>query len=118
MNYLSRIRPTALKTLRNLNINVLASPNENGGVCTLVQSQLTRIFKVYTQPLCSRHAYSVDSYVYILPVHISLIFERAYGSERLLTSQLGVGTSNNYAYLVVDDKSKDAVIIDPANPDE
>jgi hypothetical protein len=30
----------------------------------------------------------------------------------------GVGTSNNYAYLVVDDKSKDAVIIDPANPPE
>ncbi|OAQ96205.1 hypothetical protein LLEC1_03262 [Akanthomyces lecanii] len=29
-----------------------------------------------------------------------------------------VGTSNNYAYLVVDDKSKDAVIIDPANPPE
>ncbi|KAL5329035.1 hypothetical protein ACEPPN_002544 [Leptodophora sp. 'Broadleaf-Isolate-01'] len=28
------------------------------------------------------------------------------------------GTSDNYAYLVVDDKSKDAVIIDPANPDE
>lgn len=30
----------------------------------------------------------------------------------------GEGTSNNYAYLVVDDKSKDAVIIDPANPPE
>lgn len=29
-----------------------------------------------------------------------------------------VGSSNNYAYLVIDDKSKDAVIIDPANPDE
>ncbi|KAI0914084.1 hydroxyacylglutathione hydrolase [Ustulina deusta] len=28
------------------------------------------------------------------------------------------GTSDNYAYLVVDDKSRDAVIIDPANPDE
>jgi len=28
------------------------------------------------------------------------------------------GSSDNYAYLVVDDKSKDAVIIDPANPDE
>ena len=25
---------------------------------------------------------------------------------------------DNYAYLVIDDKSKDAVIIDPANPDE
>lgn len=30
----------------------------------------------------------------------------------------GTGSSDNYAYLVVDDKSKDAVIIDPANPDE
>lgn len=28
------------------------------------------------------------------------------------------GTSDNYAYLVVDEPSKDAVIIDPANPDE
>ncbi|KAL9119957.1 MAG: hypothetical protein Q9187_003486 [Circinaria calcarea] len=28
------------------------------------------------------------------------------------------GSSNNYAYLVVDEKSKDAVIIDPANPPE
>jgi hydroxyacylglutathione hydrolase len=28
------------------------------------------------------------------------------------------GSSDNYAYLVIDDKSKDAVIIDPANPDE
>ena len=28
------------------------------------------------------------------------------------------GTSNNYAYLVKDDKSNDAVIIDPANPEE
>lgn len=31
---------------------------------------------------------------------------------------IGAGTSNNYAYLVVDDQSKDAVIIDPANPPE
>ncbi|PHH71601.1 hypothetical protein CDD80_5120 [Ophiocordyceps camponoti-rufipedis] len=29
-----------------------------------------------------------------------------------------VGSSNNYAYLVVDDESKEAVIIDPANPPE
>jgi glyoxylase-like metal-dependent hydrolase (beta-lactamase superfamily II) len=28
------------------------------------------------------------------------------------------GTSDNYAYLVIDENSKDAVIIDPANPDE
>lgn len=30
----------------------------------------------------------------------------------------GVGSSNNYAYLVSDDETKDAVIIDPANPPE
>jgi glyoxylase-like metal-dependent hydrolase (beta-lactamase superfamily II) len=35
-----------------------------------------------------------------------------------LTVVLGVGTSNNYAYLVRDDKTGDAVIIDPANPPE
>lgn len=29
-----------------------------------------------------------------------------------------MGSSNNYAYLVTDEKSKDAVIIDPANPPE
>ncbi|KAK3116710.1 Cytoplasmic glyoxalase II [Teratosphaeriaceae sp. CCFEE 6253] len=28
------------------------------------------------------------------------------------------GTGNNYAYLVTDEKTKDAVIIDPANPSE
>jgi hypothetical protein len=31
---------------------------------------------------------------------------------------IGVGSGNNYAYLIVDDKSKDAVIIDPAHPEE
>lgn len=31
---------------------------------------------------------------------------------------LGEGTGNNYAYLVTDDKSKESVIIDPANPPE
>ncbi|KOS18539.1 putative hydroxyacylglutathione hydrolase [Escovopsis weberi] len=34
------------------------------------------------------------------------------------TIPMWVGSSNNYAYLVVDDRSKDAVIIDPANPPE
>jgi hypothetical protein len=33
-------------------------------------------------------------------------------------SKLGTGSSDNYAYLVTDDKSKDAIIIDPANPEE
>ena len=30
----------------------------------------------------------------------------------------GEGTGNNYAYLVTDDNTKEAVIIDPANPPE
>ncbi len=36
----------------------------------------------------------------------------------MLSTGIGTGSSNNYAYLVVDDKSKDAMIIDPANPPE
>lgn len=30
----------------------------------------------------------------------------------------GEGSGNNYAYLVIDDKTKEATIIDPANPPE
>jgi len=29
-----------------------------------------------------------------------------------------VGSSNNYAYIVSDEATKEGVIIDPANPDE
>ena len=39
-------------------------------------------------------------------------------SALILDDVLGTGSSNNYAYLVKDDKTKDAVIIDPANPPE
>lgn len=40
-------------------------------------------------------------------------------SRNTLThSVTGTGSSNNYAYLVKDDKTNDAVIIDPANPPE
>ena len=35
-----------------------------------------------------------------------------------LMRHTGEGTGNNYAYLVTDEKSKEAVIIDPANPPE
>jgi 1,4-alpha-glucan branching enzyme len=38
-------------------------------------------------------------------------------SEHQLTCT-GEGSGNNYAYLVTDDKTKQAVIIDPANPSE
>ncbi|KAH7318657.1 Las1-like-domain-containing protein [Stachybotrys elegans] len=43
---------------------------------------------------------------------------RAPVSDMPLLTLDRVGTGNNYSYLVVDDKSKDAVIIDPANPPE
>ncbi len=36
----------------------------------------------------------------------------------VLTVVTGTGSHDNYAYLLVDDQSKDAVIIDPANPEE
>lgn len=47
------------------------------------------------------------------------MYEHLDGIEILNTKiQVGEGTGNNYAYLVTDDKSKEAVIIDPANPPE
>lgn len=51
---------------------------------------------------------------------ISLIEEQinAMNTRLNFAFWIGVGTSNNYAYLVVDEHSKDAVIIDPANPPE
>lgn len=30
----------------------------------------------------------------------------------------GTGKSNNYAYLIADEPTRDAVVIDPANPPE
>lgn len=44
--------------------------------------------------------------------------ESSFKSGNLKLISIGEGSSNNYAYLVVDDKSKDAVIVDPANPPE
>lgn len=53
------------------------------------------------------HAYPIHSHVYASKqVHCRI---RAH-------SRLGEGTGNNYAYLVTDDKTKSAVIIDPAEP--
>lgn len=36
----------------------------------------------------------------------------------VLAIPMWVNKSDNYAYLVTDDKTKDAVIIDPAHPEE
>jgi len=37
--------------------------------------------------------------------------------EHRLSGQ-GTGTGDNYAYLVVDDKTRDAMVVDPAHPPE
>ena len=65
----------------------------------------------------TRHAYPVNSYVYARDSWPSKEERYIMGWSMVLTWP-GEGSSNNYAYLVVDDKSKDAVIIDPANPPE
>lgn len=36
----------------------------------------------------------------------------------MVLTSVGVGSSNNYAYIVKDEETKQGVIIDPANPDE
>ncbi|KAI0544087.1 Las1-domain-containing protein [Xylaria curta] len=46
------------------------------------------------------------------------IILRALQLSRSILGGGWTGTSDNYAYLVTDDKSKDAVIIDPAHPEE
>ena len=60
------------------------------------------------------HIQSIPMCKYII-VYFSARIE-----SRSLTflSLSGTGSSNNYAYLVVDDESRDAVIIDPAHPEE
>ncbi|KAM5492675.1 Cytoplasmic glyoxalase II [Microsporum audouinii] len=36
----------------------------------------------------------------------------------LTISHTGTGTGNNYAYLISDDATKDAMVVDPAHPPE
>ncbi|KAH0847616.1 hypothetical protein FOPE_00735 [Fonsecaea pedrosoi] len=50
--------------------------------------------------------------------HISGIAQVSARKMHILSIPMWVGSSNNYAYLVSDDETKDAVIIDPANPPE
>ncbi|KAK4163532.1 beta-lactamase-like protein [Cladorrhinum sp. PSN259] len=50
-----------------------------------------------------------------VPKPIGLIFTR---KMHVRSIPMWTGSHDNYAYLVVDDKSKDAVIIDPAHPAE
>ncbi|KIN04860.1 hypothetical protein OIDMADRAFT_157283 [Oidiodendron maius Zn] len=49
---------------------------------------------------------------------LPLTFSPLHRAMHILSIPMWVGSGNNYAYLVVDDKSKDAVIIDPAHPEE
>ena len=78
------------------------------------------------------HRINVTDSLPSLPLHVPCIFSQFLCVRKpyLMTQVLGepvvlnlipgqgTGSSNNYAYLVVDDKTKDAVIIDPANPPE
>lgn len=66
-----------------------------------LQLAFARAMKIQSIPMCTYQ------YLEWLPFD----FSEAHDHE-------GTGTSDNYAYLVIDDKSKDAVIIDPANPAE
>ena len=68
-----------------------------------------------TAYLFTRHAYSIDTNVYDDDTQ-----ELAVRRQTVLIASeyVGTGSSNNYAYLVKDDKTNDAVIIDPANPPE
>ncbi|PHH59560.1 hypothetical protein CDD81_2867 [Ophiocordyceps australis] len=49
---------------------------------------------------------------------VSRVTSAATRAMHIKTIPMWVGTGNNYSYLVVDDKSKHAVIIDPANAPE
>jgi glyoxylase-like metal-dependent hydrolase (beta-lactamase superfamily II) len=46
-----------------------------------------------------------------------LLYPLSEGGQ-VLNAGAGKGTGNNYAYLLVDEKTKNAAIIDPANPVE
>lgn len=59
----------------------------------------------------SSHAYPINSHVYEMKTRLCMVMS-------LDWLYLGEGTGNNYAYLVTDDKTKESVIIDPANPPE
>ncbi|PMD46322.1 hydroxyacylglutathione hydrolase [Hyaloscypha variabilis F] len=63
-------------------------------------------FSIRTRPIISRHLRNLTT---------RLASTRAMHIQSI---PMWTGTGDNYAYLVIDDKSKDAVIIDPANPDE
>jgi len=63
-------------------------------------------FSRLTRPILSRPLQTITT---------SLALARA---MQIQSIPMWTGSSDNYAYLVTDDKSKDAIIIDPANPEE
>lgn len=77
----------------------------------MLQSQLitARAMHIQSIPMCKRQ------FLQLFKAKLPFKFLERSSDTGTVT---GVGSSNNYAYLVVDDKSKDAVIIDPANPPE
>ncbi|ESA42451.1 hypothetical protein GE21DRAFT_7310 [Neurospora crassa] len=54
----------------------------------------------------------------LAPRHVYRQFAATHRKMHIKSIPMWTGSSDNYAYLVVDDKSKDAVIIDPAHPEE
>ena len=67
------------------------------------QRPVTRAMHIHSIPMCECCAPAMFS-----PV----------AGFKLRRKNTGKGTGNNYAYLVVDEQSKNAAVIDPANPPE
>jgi hydroxyacylglutathione hydrolase len=65
-----------------------------------------RAMHIQSIPMCERTSSPHHSFLYHSP-----------GKADAL-NLAGTGKGDNYAYLVIDDKTKDAVIVDPAHPDE
>jgi glyoxylase-like metal-dependent hydrolase (beta-lactamase superfamily II) len=66
---------------------------------------------------------SLQQNFWLVPKAIRLQFQSAFSTTqrpkmRIQSIPMWVGTGNNYAYIVSDSKSKEAVVIDPANPPE
>ena len=81
-----------------------------GGLTYSLLIQCSRLLSFRPRAPCISSLYLCvgffsDSYI--------LSFYRTFAKKTI-----GKGSSNNYAYLVVDDKTKGAAIIDPANPPE
>jgi hypothetical protein len=105
-----RLLQNSSKLLRtsNSSVRLVESPRETivnlSKTKTNRQFTLTRAMHIHSIPMCECCVIATASLIRWILI--------------LREIDIGKGTSNNYAYLVVDEKSRDAVIIDPANPPE